>query len=104
MKLWSKGLGKRELIMDFDEYFVERETKDGVEYFYIKGVIKDPVYWDFIITMTKKDIPGLIHIALNRTILWMFIKNIFVTIKSVFRKLMFWRKKKTDAEETTGVS
>ena len=101
MKVWSKGLGKRELVMDFDEHRVERETKDGVEYYYIKGVITDPVYWDFAITMTKKDIPGLIHIALNRKILWMFIKNILVTIKSVFSKLCFWRKKKEDAEETS---
>ncbi|GEM_PF-4560585 len=75
MKIWSKGLGKIELILDFEKLHVEREETENGENIYIKGMITDPVMWDFRITMTKEDIPGLMNIALDKEILFMFLKN-----------------------------
>jgi len=72
MKVWSKGLGKIELILDFSEYTVRREGEDIL----IEGVITDPVYWDFRITMSGADVPGLLHVALNRTMIGMFLVNV----------------------------
>ena len=74
MKVWSKGLGKVELIFDLDKYWVERE-KDESDTTYVVGTISDPVVWDFKITMTKEDIPGLMMMALDRKILMLFLKN-----------------------------
>jgi len=76
MKVWSKGLGKVELIFELEEYWVEKEKgEDGDTIYYVKGTIKEPVVWEFIITMTKEDIPGLMMMALDRKILSMFLNN-----------------------------
>jgi hypothetical protein len=66
MKVWSKGLGKTELVLDFDGYTVEWNDKDAQQQIHIKGVIRDPVVWDFRITVTKEDLPGLLRLALSR--------------------------------------
>ena len=50
MKVWSKGLGKTELVMDFEGYEVEREKpskeadEEKPELVSIKGVIRG---WQF---------------------------------------------------------
>lgn len=84
MKLWSKGLGSMEICMDFKRYGVVKE-KDEV---HIKGTITEPVIWNFVITFTQDDIPGLIKIALDKRILWMFIKNFKLTITSAILTLL----------------
>ena len=101
MKVWSKGLGKIELILDFKTYYVESEKKEDEEYVYIKGVITDPVIWDFRITMTKEDIPGLLNIAINRTIIFMFLKNLKLSISSAFKQL-FGKSDSDKDKETKG--
>jgi len=88
MKVWSKGLGKIELIFDFDGYYVEREDTEEGEQIYIKGVIKDPVVWDFRITMTEEDIPGLLMIALDKEVLRMFLKNPKSSITSSIKNIL----------------
>lgn len=88
MKVWSKGLGKIELILDFEKYHVEKEVKEDGEKIYIKGVITEPVIWDFRITMTKEDIPGLLHIALDPVIMKLFIRNMRTSIRSGLRRIM----------------
>jgi len=88
MKIWSKGLGKMELVMDFEKIYVEREDTDEGEHIYIKGTIKDPVIWDFRITMTEDDIPGLLNVALDKKILAMFIKRPKQSISSSLKYLM----------------
>lgn len=91
MKVWSKGLGNIELVLDFEKYWVETENVDGKENVYIKGVITDPVFWDFRITMDKSDIPGLLNVAINRLMIMMFVKNLRMTIVSAIKKLMPWK-------------
>lgn len=87
MKVWSKGLGKIELILDFEKYHVEKGLKEDGEKVYIKGLITEPVIWDFRITMTKEDIPGLLNIALNPIIMKLFIKNIKTTFRSAWKRI-----------------
>lgn len=72
MKVWSRGLGKMELLLDLSKYTVRR---DG-ENIFIEGIITDPVYWDFRITMTAADLPGLLHIAANRTMAGLLLSNL----------------------------
>ena len=45
MRLRSKGLGRREMVMDFREYEVVVEGNELV----VVGIIRDPVTWDFSI-------------------------------------------------------
>lgn len=62
MKLRSKGLGRKELVMDFREYDVSFE--DGEVH--VTGTIREPVTWDFSIQICGDDIPGMLKIGLNR--------------------------------------
>lgn len=62
MKLWSKGLGSKTLVLRLDEGTPKR-SPDGL---LIKGTIKDPVWWDYVITMTEKDLIDLFSVAVNK--------------------------------------
>lgn len=70
MKLRSKGLGRKELVMDFREYTV---TRDGPEVL-VTGQIKEPVKWDFSIRISQDDIPGMLKIGLNRHALRLIVR------------------------------
>ena len=56
MKLWSRGLGPRELVMDFTHYAVRRSDDGGIEIF---GVTEQPVSWEFRVHIGEEDIPGI---------------------------------------------
>lgn len=84
MKLKSRGLGRKELIMDFREYEV---TRDGDEVL-VTGTIKKPVHWDFSIRMSPDDIPGMIKVGLSPATIGMF-----------FRWLNPFKKTKVDEDE-----
>jgi hypothetical protein len=73
MKLWSRGLGKQELKMDFMRYEI---SKDGDE-IVIAGRITEPVNWDFWIRFDEDDVPGLIRVAKNRSVLGMVLSHYF---------------------------
>ena len=62
MKLWSHGLGKRELKMDFRRCEIRRKEDGGIE---ILGIITEPVTWEYCITFDKEDVAGLIKMACN---------------------------------------
>ena len=82
MRLWSRGLGKQELKMNFMDYDVRREGQDVV----ISGRITDPVNWDFWIRFDENDVPGLIRVAKNPSVIAMVSRHWF---KKVF---LFWRR------------
>ncbi len=65
MKLKSRGLGRKELVMDFREYTVVREGPEVV----IRGTIHEPVHWDFSIRLCEDDLPGIASVALQKTML-----------------------------------
>lgn len=65
MRLQSRGLGRKELVMDFREYEVVREGREVV----IRGAIREPVRWDFSIRVCEDDLAGLFKVARRRTML-----------------------------------
>ncbi|MCC7078458.1 MAG: hypothetical protein IT198_15150 [Acidimicrobiia bacterium] len=77
MKLKSKGLGRKELVMDFREYVVLRQDDELV----IRGTIHEPVHWDFTITMCEDDLPGLVHVATRRETIRLLLRALFKTRK-----------------------
>ncbi len=64
MRLWSRGLGRQELKMDFMRYAISKEGHEVV----ISGRITDPVNWDFWIRFDENDVPGLVRVATNRKV------------------------------------
>ena len=73
MKLWSRGLGKTEVLMDFRYYKIVKSPKnDNV---YIVGSMQDPVNWEFRITFTPEDVPGLIKTFFNFSMIKLLIRN-----------------------------
>lgn len=89
MKLKSRGLGRKELIMDFREYEV---TRDGDEVL-VSGTITKPVHWDFSIRMSPDDIPGMLKVALSKATIGMF-----------FRWLNPFKRRNKGEDEEGGVS
>lgn len=73
MRLKSRGLGRKELVMDFREYTVSREGREVV----INGTIREPVHWDFSIRMCEDDLPGLVKVAGSRNMIRFLLRAIF---------------------------
>jgi hypothetical protein len=70
MHLRSKGLGRKELVMDFREYDISRDGDDVI----VSGTIRAPVRWDFSIRFSQSDIPGLLRVGLSRHVLRMALR------------------------------
>lgn len=73
MRLRSKGLGRREMVMDFREYEVVLEGNELV----VVGIIRDPVTWDFSIRFCEDDYLAIFKLAFHPQ-----------TLKAVFRALL----------------
>jgi len=84
MKLWSRGLGKTELIMDFRYY--QMKNYPATENVYIIGKITDPVNWEFRITLEPDDIPGLIKMFMNFGVIKLALKNMHKYIIYLFNR------------------
>ncbi len=82
MKLWSRGLGKQELKMNLMNYDVRRDGQEVV----ISGRIVDPVNWEFWIRFDEDDVPGLVRVAKNPSVIGMVGRHF---LKRVF---LFWRR------------
>ena len=77
MRLKSRGLGRKELVMDFREYQVIREGDEVV----VVGTIRDPVNWDFSIRMCEDDLAGLVHVAVKKPMLGIILRSLFKRIR-----------------------
>jgi len=73
VKLKSRGLGRKELVMDFREYTVRREGDEIV----IVGTIHEPVHWDFSIRMCEDDLAGIAQVATKKTMVLWLLRAIF---------------------------
>ncbi len=73
MRLRSKGLGRREMVMDFREYHVTRENDELI----IVGVIRDPVSWDFSMRFCEDDYPAVLKLILNKHVLLSVLRSLF---------------------------
>jgi hypothetical protein len=73
VRLKSRGLGRKELVMDFREYEVIRESNEVV----IVGTIRDPVNWDFAIRVCEDDIPGMTRLILCKAMIGILLRSFF---------------------------
>ena len=72
MRVWSRGLGKQALSLDFAKSDVTREGNEVL----IKGILRNGgVVWDCRVTFTKEDIAGLLHFALSFAMIRHFARN-----------------------------
>lgn len=78
MRLRSKGLGRKEMVMDFREYEVRMDGDELV----IVGIIRDPVTWDFSMRFCEDDYPAILGFILRKA-----------TLKHIFRALFSFKKK-----------
>jgi len=70
MIAWSKGLGKRELNINF----AKCDVTLGEGNVYVKGKLY-PTLWDCRVTFTPDDVPGLLNMILSRPVLVLFATN-----------------------------
>jgi len=73
MRLKSRGLGRKELVMDFREYATIREDDEVV----VVGTIRDPVNWDFTIRFCEDDIVGMTKLILRPAMLGLLLRSFF---------------------------
>ncbi len=78
MRLKSRGLGRRELVMDFREYAVISEEDEVI----IVGTIRDPVNWDFSIRMCEDDVVGMTKLVFSRPMIGILLRSFFKRIKN----------------------
>jgi hypothetical protein len=78
MRLRSRGLGRKELVMDFREYEVVREGDELV----VVGTIRDPVNWDFTIRICEDDVPGILNLTTRPSMLSTLARALFKRRKS----------------------
>ncbi len=74
MKLWSRGLGRTEVLMDFRYYKTIKDPES--DDIFVIGSMQDPVNWEFRITFGPEDIPGLIKMFFNFVMIKLVVKNI----------------------------
>jgi len=85
MKLWSRGLGKTELLVDC-RYYEAKKDPDNENNVVIFGNITDPVNWELKITLEPEDIPGFMKIALHLCTINLVFKNIYRYVVYLFRR------------------
>jgi hypothetical protein len=73
MRLRSRGLGRKELVLDFREYEVVRTDDELV----VVGTIRDPVNWDFTIRICEDDVPGMTWLVLRRAMVGLLLRAFF---------------------------
>lgn len=86
MDLWSRGLGRRELIMDFSHYAIRRSDDGGIE---ILGVTEEPVAWEFRVHIGEDDVPGMVNMALARPVVGMFARKALTALATIWRRRTF---------------
>lgn len=59
MEVWSKGLGKKTLNI----YLGKGEVKTDGNSIFVEGVIEEPVWWEYRITMNADDLRDVFDIA-----------------------------------------
>jgi hypothetical protein len=72
MRFWSKGLGERELVIDLSRGNLTREEGKV----FMRGVIAEPVAWNYEVTLSEEDIRGILRVMLSGQALLYFLKNI----------------------------
>ena len=74
MKLWSRGLGKQEIFMDFRYCNTIKDPETGNVI--IIGNMRSPVTWEFKITFHPEDIGGILKMLFCPSMFVFAIKNL----------------------------
>lgn len=96
MKLWSRGLGRTEVEMDFRYYKVAKKS-NGKE-ITIVGKMHDPVNWEFWIKMEPEDIAGVMKVFFTPAMIWYVIKNAWRYFIYLFNRKKFREPEGEDLE------
>ena len=88
MRVWSQGLGKQELVLEFAKSNVVREEGKV----FIRGIVQEPVNWQFEITIDAADVPGFYHVLFSVPVLRFSLKNLgdlfrFINDKFIARRM-----------------
>jgi len=88
MRVWSQGLGKQELVLEFAKADIVREEGK----LYIRGIVQEPVNWNFEITIHGQDVPGFYHVLFSIPVLRFSLKNLgdvfkFINDKFIARRM-----------------
>jgi hypothetical protein len=97
MKLWSRGLGRTEVFMDFRYYKTMKDP--GSDHVFIIGSMQDPVNWEFRITFTPEDVPGMIKTFFNISMIKLLIKNIPRYFIYLWNRKKFTENDESDVEK-----
>ncbi|MFA5374505.1 MAG: hypothetical protein WC455_01935 [Dehalococcoidia bacterium] len=84
MRFWSKGLGERQLVIDLSKGNLTNEPDNQV---IMRGIISEPVKWNYEVTLFDTDVRGILRVALTWQALVFFAKNfggLFVFFKRLF--------------------
>jgi hypothetical protein len=84
MKLWSRGLGRTEVLMDFRYYKTIKDPES--DDIFVIGSMRDPVNWEFRITFGPEDVPGLIKMFCNFAMIKLVAKNIHKYLVYLFNR------------------
>jgi len=87
MRIWSTGLGERELVLDFAKSNVTREEGKV----FVRGIVQEPVQWNFEITLAKEDVVGLLRVIFTIVVIRHFIRNVTGVFKFVWDKFIMRR-------------
>lgn len=99
MRIWSKGLGRIALYLDFSEATVMIEKGENLPVMNLRieivkgnpvicGKTKDPVMWEFKIWLEGLDIPSLIRIAFSKPVIKFVIKYYIGRLLKKFSRLI----------------
>jgi hypothetical protein len=97
MKLWSRGLGRTEVIMDFRYYKVIKDPKSGEVM--VIGKMQDPVTWEFTMKLEPSDIAGIMKLFFSFAMLAFVLKNMFLYISYLFNRKQYVLKGDEDLEQ-----
>ncbi len=84
MKLWSRGLGRTEVSMDFRYYKVTKDKETGNVC--IVGAMQDPVTWEFRVVMEPEDMGGFIKMFFNWSVFMLVIQNAWRYVAYLFNR------------------
>lgn len=77
MRVWSRGLGKQALNLDFSKCDITWEGNDVV----IRGTLRNTgTVWKAQVTFTKGDLPGLMHFVFS----FAMVRHLLINIASFF--------------------
>ena len=102
MKVWSRGLGKTELLVDL-RYFEARKdaSSDNVA---IIGNITDPVNWEFKATLEPQDVAGFIKFAFKWCVIKLVLMNLYRYIVYLYKRNQYQYEDHANLEERVTAS